>query len=56
MNVDRSSHHSAIKEERDTYFEQPEVLESIRKGKADIDAGRCITINHPHKIWESVLS
>jgi len=47
---------SAIKEERDTFFEQPEVLESIRKGKADIDAGRCITINDPDKIWESILS
>lgn len=47
---------SAIQEEHDTYFEQPEVLESIRKGKTEIEAGRCITINDPDKIWESILS
>ena len=56
MNVDWSPHPPAIKEEHDTYFEQPKVLDSIRKGKADIEAGRCITINDPDKIWESILS
>ena len=44
------------KEMRDSYFEQPEVLKSIRQGKADIEAGRCITINDPDKIWETILS
>jgi PHD/YefM family antitoxin component YafN of YafNO toxin-antitoxin module len=48
--------HSRKKEKRDSYFEQPEVLKSIRQGKADIEAGRCITINDPDKIWESILS
>jgi PHD/YefM family antitoxin component YafN of YafNO toxin-antitoxin module len=47
---------SAVNEQHDTYFEQPEVLESIRKGKADIEAGQSITINDPDKIWESILS
>lgn len=56
MNVDRSPHPPAITEGHDTYLEQPEVLASIRKGKADIDAGRSITINDPDKIWESILS
>ncbi|NTW32208.1 MAG: type II toxin-antitoxin system Phd/YefM family antitoxin [Bacteroidetes bacterium] len=50
------SSRSKKKEMRDTYFEQPEVLKSIRQGKADIEAGRCITINDPDKIWESILS
>lgn len=40
----------------DTYFEQPEVLETIRQGKADIEAGRCVRIKDPNDIWESILS
>ncbi|WP_167599333.1 type II toxin-antitoxin system Phd/YefM family antitoxin [Chlorobaculum sp. 24CR] len=50
------AHRPKKKEKRDSYFEQPEVLQSIRQGKADIEAGRCITINDPEKIWESILS
>ncbi|WP_167599176.1 hypothetical protein [Chlorobaculum sp. 24CR] len=56
MNDDRSPHSAAIKEGYDAYFEQSEVLDSIRKGKADIEAGRSISINDPSKIWESILS
>lgn len=47
---------SRKKGKRDSYFEQPEVLKSIRQGKADIEAGRCITINDTEKIWENILS
>lgn len=51
-----SGRRSRKKKTHDSYFEQPEVLQSIRRGKADIEAGRCITINDPEKICESILS
>jgi PHD/YefM family antitoxin component YafN of YafNO toxin-antitoxin module len=40
----------------DEYFSDPKVIESIKQGRADIKAGRCITIHDPDKIWESILS
>jgi PHD/YefM family antitoxin component YafN of YafNO toxin-antitoxin module len=52
--VNESRAEKTVKNEK--YFEQPEVLKAIRQGKADIEAGRCVTIKDPNNIWESILS
>ena len=39
----------------DDYFDNPQVMEAIERGRGDIKAGRVTTITDPNNIWESVL-
>jgi len=39
----------------DDYFANPNVIEAIERGRADIKAGRVTTITDPNKIWDSIL-
>lgn len=38
----------------DSYFDKPEVIESIRRGKADVKAGRVRRFSGIKDLWEGI--
>jgi len=49
-----SSDTSRKTESDDSYFQQPEVIESIRRSRADIQAGRVRKFTDVKDLWENI--